>query len=434
MKINLPKFLYGSMKLICFTVCLFFNSIILTAQQECNLYCTCNGNCTISGTYNNNATFVNQGILEIRGVFNNYDYFENTNNLNNRGSFQNDGLFDNNNYSLNIGTFNNLGTFNNSDIFENTTIFVNHGIIENTGSFTGGGSIYNYRTLSISNSPDTLDLGDNALVFYMNEPEVIPKYISKIGSSINDLISTSGSVTFLGELEVLLNDGKIPSEGEEFTIMTYGSRSGTFDTVILPSGYNWSLDYGETELTLTMNSLVPVDLLLFSGDSKINGVQLNWISSSEINNDYFEVERSVDGVNFETIGKVDGNGSSSMEHSYSFTDRSSLMVSNYYRLRQVDYDGSFSYSKIISVDRRNTDFAYQIGSNPIHNDVLDIKFFERNDDGIILSLSDINGRILFSKSIHNKVENIQLDNYDCGIYLLIINNKRRRYVERIVIP
>lgn len=84
---------------------------------------------------------------------------------------------------------------------------------------------------------------------------------------------------------------------------------------------------------------LPVTLKIFSGEIKNNGIELKWITESEINNDYFSIERSQDGFHYSEISRVQGAGTSTIENTYSETDPSPLTGDNYYKLSQVDFDG-----------------------------------------------------------------------------------------------
>ncbi|PJF33793.1 MAG: hypothetical protein CUN57_01220, partial [Phototrophicales bacterium] len=111
---------------------------------------------------------------------------------------------------------------------------------------------------------------------------------------------------------------------------------------------------GSSSGTGTLNAL-PIDLVRFVASKRDGGqVSLEWTTASEINNDYFTIERSFDGRNFESIGQVKGAGNSFEEINYSFVDESIAGISSnrivYYRLKQTDYDGVFTYSDVISVE------------------------------------------------------------------------------------
>ncbi|WP_167855273.1 T9SS type A sorting domain-containing protein [Hymenobacter wooponensis] len=94
---------------------------------------------------------------------------------------------------------------------------------------------------------------------------------------------------------------------------------------------------------------LPVTLTSFSASRQSSNVYAKWATANELNNAYFEVQRSTDSKSFTTIGKVAGNGTTATGASYSFTDKSPLAATSYYRLRQVDTDGTSSYSSVVAI-------------------------------------------------------------------------------------
>ena len=95
---------------------------------------------------------------------------------------------------------------------------------------------------------------------------------------------------------------------------------------------------------------LPVELISFTASLEGSNAILNWITASEINSDYFEIERSLDGINFESISMIDGAGNSNHQLSYSDIDYNVDLLGVsvfYYRLKQTDFDGSYSYSQIV---------------------------------------------------------------------------------------
>jgi hypothetical protein len=95
---------------------------------------------------------------------------------------------------------------------------------------------------------------------------------------------------------------------------------------------------------------LPVTLAKFEGEHTSEGNLLLWETSSEVNNDHFVVERSRDARKFDEIAKVAGVGTSAIRNAYSFTDSHYEKGINYYRLKQVDMDGSFAYSRMIAIE------------------------------------------------------------------------------------
>jgi Secretion system C-terminal sorting domain len=97
-------------------------------------------------------------------------------------------------------------------------------------------------------------------------------------------------------------------------------------------------------------SIVPVELTSFSANVADRSVLLNWTTATEVNNQGFEIERSEDGISFSNIGFVPGFGTTTEPKSYSYTDQSINSGKYYYRLQQIDYNGSFNYSNVVEVE------------------------------------------------------------------------------------
>ena len=119
-----------------------------------------------------------------------------------------------------------------------------------------------------------------------------------------------------------------------------------------PAPTNTSTSFTSTlnGMTIAAAALLPVSLVDFEAREKGMQVVLNWETGSELNNDFFEIQRSIDGKAFKTIGKILGNGTSNTANLYSYQDKNPLPGIQYYRLKQVDFDGKFSHSEIKSVN------------------------------------------------------------------------------------
>lgn len=129
---------------------------------------------------------------------------------------------------------------------------------------------------------------------------------------------------------------------------------------------NYDASTGENLISTSSYSL-PFTLTNFTATSTSNSVQLNWSTSSEINNKYFVIQRSSDGSNYDSIGIVNGNVTTNTVENYSYTDYNYSTNTNYYRLKQVDYDGNFTISDIISINMNsysNSDNSFGIYPNP----------------------------------------------------------------------
>ena len=110
--------------------------------------------------------------------------------------------------------------------------------------------------------------------------------------------------------------------------------------------------FGTLATLANISEIVPVEFASFTAFATQNGINLEWITASELNNSGFEIERSRDGITFVTIGFIVGQGTSTETNYYSFNDHS--LSSEYqtvqYRLKQVDFDGTFSFSNVIAVE------------------------------------------------------------------------------------
>ncbi len=144
------------------------------------------------------------------------------------------------------------------------------------------------------------------------------------------------------------------------------SEGGTFTTINVSAGGNISFRlYGINATSpngrMRMDDVVingstscplPVELRMFDVAQNLQTNILIWETASETNNDYFVIENSTDDVVFRELSRIDGMGNTNQEQFYSFTHNTPPPGTNYYRLKQVDFDGSFSYSKTISIDVR----------------------------------------------------------------------------------
>lgn len=101
--------------------------------------------------------------------------------------------------------------------------------------------------------------------------------------------------------------------------------------------------------------VLPIELLSFDGDKRNDEIMLNWSTATEVNNDFYTIEKSTDGTIFKTIGVVSGAGNSNNVINYQYADYNMFEGTNYYRLRQTDYDGKSKMSNVIAVNNHNHD-------------------------------------------------------------------------------
>ncbi|MEM9544903.1 MAG: T9SS type A sorting domain-containing protein [Bacteroidota bacterium] len=140
---------------------------------------------------------------------------------------------------------------------------------------------------------------------------------------------------------------------------------------------------------------LPIDLIFFEGRINSDRVVLNWATASETNNEGFEIHRSIDGRNWESIEFINGKGTSHDRHEYSFEDNQ-FLTNNfiYYRLKQLDFDGNFDYSEVIklnTVDKENQNYFFP---NPTSYDRVFLNYHAKNDGALNIQLLDNSGSSL----------------------------------------
>jgi hypothetical protein len=217
--------------------------------------------------------------------------------------------------------------------------------------------------------------------------------------------STTPSVYHLGLIK--RHDASSPWLGTDLA-GTNGYHSNANSSVISGvasvkrTGITSFSDYGIGSST---TYALPVRLLYFTAVNKEDNGQLAWATATEVNNDHFEIERSLDGTTFETVGEVVGHGNSTVTIDYGFTDPnlSSHGVSViYYRLKQVDVDGHYEYSNIASVEVKSAQQIFHIIStypNPFA-DHFSVSFFAPAAESVRVSVYDVRGALVSEEMVN----------------------------------
>lgn len=195
--------------------------------------------------------------------------------------------------------------------------------------------------------------------------------------------------------------------------------SATLAPTLTVSGMRFSPTWADGPLPVKWNS--------FTAKASDNSVLLNWSTSSEKNNQYFMVEKSNDGENFEAIAKVSGNGNSNRVNKYSFTDNDFTTTTAYYRIRQVDFDGKFSFSSTLVV--KNEVSPLEVSPNPF-NDNLNIAA-TNSETMISAEIHDIQGKLIQSASGKGNVH-MNTSELPNGMYFLRTKQGNTTEVKRIV--
>ncbi|MBL7923097.1 MAG: T9SS type A sorting domain-containing protein [Bacteroidia bacterium] len=196
------------------------------------------------------------------------------------------------------------------------------------------------------------------------------------------------------------------------------------------SGINTTNFWGDFAIGFGSAPL-PVEWLSFIARPEAGKVYLHWKTASESENDYFRVERSHNGLHFEAIGQVAGNGTTSLPSNYAFTDYSPYEGTSYYRIRQVDYNGRTDFSTVVPVRFGESLSGLQISPNPVREQAWLLLQSPENTTSSI-ELFDPAGKLVYTRvvELQEGSNGIALDmsRFESGMYIL----KQGRHVLRIL--
>ncbi len=161
--------------------------------------------------------------------------------------------------------------------------------------------------------------------------------------------------------------------------------------------------------------------------------QLDWSTSLEKNNSYFNIERSFDGNEFEQIGQLNATEKPGPVNSYQFFDKAARPGKNYYRLQQVDIDGKDQYSPVRTVDFAAEVLTVHLSPNPA-DDYLEVAIQSPTSKSHI-KLIDATGRVVVEEKNDNKLLTVKLDvkKINPGTYTLVVETDMDKYAEKVII-
>jgi hypothetical protein len=195
----------------------------------------------------------------------------------------------------------------------------------------------------------------------------------------------------------------------------------------------------------TINKLttpLPIDLVSFEANANGDQVDLKWITASEINNDFFTIERSVDAKEWEEVLFVSGAGNSNQTINYFDSDYEPLTDISYYRLKQTDFNGQSSYSNIVPVKFIKDYVAggnINLFPNPVRGgEIVNVEFLNIFEEEFLVVLRDIKGREFYSKMAINiedgKLIGVPIDmEIPTGVYLITATSEDQMYSQRLIV-
>ncbi|MEL7250999.1 MAG: T9SS type A sorting domain-containing protein, partial [Bacteroidota bacterium] len=380
------------------------------------------------GTFDNLANgVVNIDNTSLDGMFT--DDLDNSGTINiglNGGNIGDDGLHQYGGTVVNTGTLVINGTA--AQAYHNDGTLDNSGMLKGTGIFS-----LNDNALGGMLAPG-LSTGKMTFVSDQAFQATQTMEIEVEGTTPetqHDMVEVNGTATISGTLAVSIS--YTPSSNDRIVFLEATTVSGSFSVISpsLPTG--WAVDYSVPgEVALQFNVSLPVELVYFSATKKEDEVELTWQTASETNNEGFEVEHSTDGRDWDYLGFVDGHGNSTEAHDYSFQHQSPSSGINYYRLRQVDFDGQWEYSKVCSVEFDSPSVQIKVFPNPaVHYATLSLPNF--SSEALVQVIAP-DGRIMKQMNIREGEQQVRLDvqTWPAGVYFIQLRLDGQNYTQRLI--
>lgn len=230
------------------------------------------------------------------------------------------------------------------------------------------------------------------------------------------------------------NDGLLDGYDNNISLDNYDATNGNI------TGESYADVLNSTgERAWRESSSLPVEWLAFNATIVGNDAQLDWSTAAELNSDYFEIERSEDGVTFEPVGMVPSVGTTTDQSNYQFVDLGITAVGNahfLYRLRQVDFNGTFDFSKTVEIQLEPGEDALILNTypNPV-SDILTVNM--EYQEASQLRIVSMNGQVLYAKSLDpNQISQevqVPVSDWAAGVYSAILISNGRRKTRQIIV-
>jgi uncharacterized glyoxalase superfamily protein PhnB len=238
-------------------------------------------------------------------------------------------------------------------------------------------------------------------------------------------ILPSGANPSGGTIDNIKHNGSYILQCSDAAVQTNGNNSATGLTGFSP----FQLSSGAIALPVKLLSLTALP-------QNNNAINIMWTTATELNNAYFDLERSTDGKNFTAITRITGNGTTNTLHHYNFLDTKPQTGTNYYRLRQTDYDGKATSSKIVSATLTQQSSNLVINGNPVTNELHSTLTLETATT-LTIALFAIDGKMIATQTQAAQAGSNEITmntaNLPQGSYLLKVTDARGvRHIARFV--
>lgn len=323
----------------------------------------------------------------------------------------------------------------NNDVYTTGSFLINNGAVIPCGEQVYVTAIGAYENLAMPGFPDYND-------FCLTVSNTIPvTFLCPITITVDETCNTDfGEFTYSflieGGLPAVDNSQTYDVTGDWYNGM--GISAGEMVTVgpiaDLTTYTITAIDANGCETTVTSLvecEKVPIELISFRGEATEGGNIISWITATETENDYFTLESSLDGLEFIPLTVIDGAGTSLSQREYIYLDEVKEHNTLYYRLKQTDYDGSYTYSSIIRVENKGISNDLFTVINNLDTESTLLIYSEMEEADIRLISTD--GSILHSARIISGIYTLDINHLTSGIYYLNMSSTISSQSKKILI-
>lgn len=291
----------------------------------------------------------------------------------------------------------------------------------NTGTVRENATKRLYANRNITITPQTQPTSAVSIRLYLTAAE-----FNALKTAINSSGYSSG-VNTPGNISIYKNSDACGSSMTNTTTIITPQFAEAFGSNYVLQGdiTSFSTFYFANPNSVTL----PLQLLTFNGSLQENqSAVLDWTTTNEINTSHFVVERSIDGSSFNNIGTVNTTGDRDVQTKYSFTDLNAGVLPAsvvYYRLKIVDNDGKYSYSRVISITL-NKNIDVRVYPNPV-KEVLSIRMSGLETNAVMVEIADLTGRVIHSEKRtinQSSTMNIDVKHWKPQVYILKVTNSK----------
>ncbi|UII31011.1 LamG domain-containing protein [Fulvivirga ulvae] len=325
-----------------------------------------------------------------------------------------------------------------------------------SGIYIGDNSVYDYSNRSLTfkisgKGAVTVEITkgspDGIHIYYVGQS---PNYVT-IPEGIQSLEEFYWGVYAMGNVEYSFSydydsyEGEFDPQAVELVERANSASDWVNSDAYRIAGQSQMLVANQkgTEYALASSAVVmPIELARFDAKAKGDDVEVTWTTSSELNNDFFTIERSSDGRDYSIVSTINGAGNSSEPLSYTYLDTKPLSSRAYYRLKQTDYDGKFEYFAPVMVEGTSAapeNVQLTVYPNPSLNQVITVVLEglqEGNDASV--AMMDLQGNAVFTENvISNGMGSLEVkidpSNISGGNYLIVVTTAADKYTKQVIL-